>query len=248
MPFALWLPAASDEAPNSAAVAGGVLGCATAAILAGVVGPGLLLPTDSVIHTLLGAGGGLAALGSSFLALGEKRPARMIAFLISANADLALAGLATGSPAATPSVVWLLTAQALSAAVTLGCLAQAEHVGSGRARTGWSTLSGLARVRPLLALALVVALLSLIGAPLTAGFVGRWNLATLAATNPIQSLAMLLASILGGAAIVRSFGTIFDLTDAQAEIRWTTDLAPALGAMLLVVGSLVPGQLLSILI
>lgn len=248
LPFALWLPAASDEAPNSAALACGLLGCAIAAILSGVVEAGLLLPADSVIHTLLGTGGGIAALGSAFLALGDKRPARTVAFLISANADVALAGLATGSAAAIPSVIWLLATQALSAAVTFACLARVGRVASDRGRAGWSALAGLAWEQPLLALALVVALLSLVGMPLTAGFVGRWNLATLATTNVVQSLAILLSSILGGAAIVRSFGTIFDPSDAKPEIDWTTDLVPALAAMLLIVGSLVPGQLPSLLL
>lgn len=248
MPFALWLPSASDEAPTTGALAFGLLSCATAAVLAGTVGSDMLLPADSAIHALLGVGGGLAALTSAFVALGEKRPGRTIAFLISASADSALAGLASGSSAATPSVVWLLVVQALSAAVGLVCLAEAGRARSDRERAGWSGLTGLVYQRPLLALALTISLLSLTGMPLTAGFVGKWNLVQLAAPNVAETLVILASSILGGVAALRSFGAIFDSTTATAEIRWSTDLVPALGAVLLLVGGLVPGPLITALI
>lgn len=248
MPFALWLPAASDEAPTSVAFACGLQSCATAAILAGAVGSGVLLPVDSATHALLGVGGGLAALASAFIALGEKRPGRTIAFLISASADVALAGFASGSAAAMPSVVWLLVVQALSAAVALACLGEAGRDGSNRDRPRWSGLTGLIYQRPLLALALAIALLNLTGMPLTAGFVGKWNLVQLAVPNVAESLAILASSILGGVAALRSFGAIFESTTTKGEIRWSTDLVPALGAVLLLAGGLVPGQLLSVLI
>lgn len=248
LPFSFWLPALCEEAPISAGLAIGLLSCAMMATLDGTVGTSSFLANDTPLRVVLGAGGGLAAIASTFLALGEKRPGRALAFLVSAGADFALAALASNSSDALAPALWLLGAQALAASLALACLRVAGHASTARDKTGWSALNGLIHRRPLLGFALAVGLLSLAGMPLTAGFVGRWETIETAGWH-IGGLAieMLIASVLGGLAALRSFGSILDSTDQPLEPVRPVDLAAALVAIVLMIGGIYPWPVIALL-
>jgi formate hydrogenlyase subunit 3/multisubunit Na+/H+ antiporter MnhD subunit len=237
LPFSLWLPGLCGESPTGAALTVGLLTSTAVAILSGALGatPWLLSePGARLGLAVLGAGAGV--LGA-FLALGEKDPARCFAYLISANADFILAGLAASPPGASAGATWAFLAQALAGALGLACL--------GGDRRG---LAGLFWRRPALAIGVAVAAGSLIGLPLTAGFVGRWAVATaFASQNPVPLLITALACVLGGLAALRDFGNAFVRAEGAPEsLRFFDVVALALTAVLLV-GGLIPGPVLGLL-
>jgi NADH-quinone oxidoreductase subunit N len=178
----------------------------------------------------------LAAASMTFgnvLALLQENIRRMLAYSGVAHAGYMLVGLAaagagvnaeTSTVPAAGAVVFYLGAYGL---MTLGAFAALAAVGTeDRPVTTIDDLAGLAKDRPLAAFALAVALLSMIGLPLTAGFSGKlllflsaWNAPT---NTPMGHLFRILLAI---AAVNAAVGAVYYLR--------------ALGAMYLR-GSLVP--------
>lgn len=240
LPFSLWLLSLCDEAPLAASLVISLLSCAAAAVLDTNVSTRSLVLTEISLRGVLAVSGGVGAVAGAFVATGEQRAPRVLAYLIGANADLALTGLAVLPNAVSGAVVWLLGTQALAAAIVFACLASSScnRVGPADDSAG---LTGLLWRRPVLSSALLIGTLSLIGMPLTAGFIGRWALGQ--ATTPwhsILSLCVLAATVLGGLAFSRSFGTVFAATEAPAEPPGLFDLIVAGLAVLLVLGGIHP--------
>lgn len=148
-----------------------------------------MIGTLAVLSMGFGASGGL--LQSSYT--------RMLAYSGVAYAGYALAGVAIGAAAMTPTAV-LVGAYALASAAAF--LAAGAFAG---ARPGWDGtvrgLAGMGKERPLLGIAVTVALLSMTGIPLTAGFWGKFLVFGLALETGLWWLAAA-----GVAASVVSFG------------------------------------------
>lgn len=233
-PFAFWLPSLSDESPLGTALVVGFLQTALTSVVAQASAGGAWLVTTYAARLVCTRGGSIAAMIAAFLALGEKRSGRAMALLVGANADLALAALVAHPAEARVGVVWLLGTQALAAAITLAGI-DLIH----------GKLDGLAWRRPLLAASLAVAALSLVGLPLTAGFVGRWViLRAVESSGYALLLGTAVSGILGGLALATPGIALFQRTDAPRLPISTVDVLFFAMAVLLVIGGLDPNPVL----
>lgn len=238
-PFWFWLPGLCDAAPAVAALVVGLLGCLVGAALQGTDGFGPLLPQYLSSRSALLIGAELSAVLSAVMALGERRPTRVLAFVISAHANLVLAGLASGLSLAVPVATWSLAGHGLAAALALGCLARIQR--GNPPVDGTATLSGLLWRRPALAVALVIALLSLANLPPTVGFAGLRTVATgLGGQGPLLLLGLILPVVLSTGAVLRTVAPIAARTSTPGEQSQPGDLLIAGVALLLVLNGVIP--------
>jgi NADH-quinone oxidoreductase subunit N len=237
LPLSLWLPGLCLDAPIGAGLAVGILSAAGSSIVAGEITANPWLFDEASARIALGAAGGFAGILSALFALGERNPARSVAFLISANADLALAGLAAAPHGDPAGFTWVLGAQGLAAALSLACIGAVN-----------GKLNGLAWRRPALAVSIAVAVVSLIGLPLTAGYVGRWLIASSAVgDHPLLVLETAIASAIGGLAALRAFGPMIGRIDRRVGDPHTFDLVALAVTAIIVLAGLFPGPILAIL-
>lgn len=199
VPFHFWAPDAYEGAPLS-----------IAAYLSVVPKIGALFALAQVVRHLPPETGwaavmaGLAVLSMTYgylAALVQDNVIRLLAYSSIAQSGYFLLGiLAVGSSElALPSIILFATAYA---AMNLGAFAVAATTG----RT-LSDFDGLGRTRPLIGIAMVIFLLSLVGIPPLAGFVGKFMLfgaaidaqftwlAVVAIINSVLSLAVYLRII-----------------------------------------------------
>jgi NADH:ubiquinone oxidoreductase subunit 2 (subunit N) len=237
LPFSLWLPGLCGVRPTVAALAVGLLGCAAAALASGSFAANPSLLVGPAVQNGLASAAALASALGSLVALGERQPSRRFALLIGANANLSLVGLAAGLPGDASGLIWALAVQGLAAALGLACLS----VGEAR-------LAGLFWRRPAVGFGYVVAALSLVGAPLTAGYVGRWVIgSSLAVQHPGLLAEFFVASALAALPVVRLLAPIFAPTEARPDRVSALDRAAVFVALLLIVAGLIPEPILALL-
>jgi formate hydrogenlyase subunit 3/multisubunit Na+/H+ antiporter MnhD subunit len=237
LPLSLWLPGLADESPLAAGAVAGLLTSGLVTIVAvALAGDPWLLAAAST-QRALGAVGGIGGLLGVFLALGERNPTRVFAYLVSASGGFFLSMLPISPRGDSASVIWFLAAQAMAAGLGFTCLAAAE-----------GKLGSLLVRRPAAAIGLWVATLSLIGFPLTAGFVGRASVAAvLASQYPVYLLVAALTSAIGGIAATRSFRVVFQPSAVPREPLLTFDLFAVGFSVLLIAAGLLPGPILALL-
>lgn len=174
VPFHSWAPDAFETAPPAAsafmasapkfAATYGlllVLAVAVEPFRGGVLNPGVLLAGLALFSIVLG----------NLAALKQRSYTRMLGYSGIAQVGYALVGLAVGSAAFAPSVMLV----AVYGLAVVGAFLTAEALVA--LRPDWdgtiAGMAGLGRERPVLALGTAVAMFSLTGIPLTAGFWGK---------------------------------------------------------------------------
>jgi NADH-quinone oxidoreductase subunit N len=174
VPFHLWAPDVYEGAPTSvtAFMATAVKAGAFAALLrAYVVALG---PVHDAMWPLLWIGAAATMTVGNFVALQQTSLKRMLAYSSVAHTGYLLVGVTAGTTAAASSVLFYLAAYGamnLTAFAVMISLARRDH---GYEQI--SNLAGLGQSRPMVAVAMTVAMLSLIGMPPLAGFVGKFYL------------------------------------------------------------------------
>lgn len=172
VPFHMWAPDVYDGAPTpvTAFMAAGVKAAGFAA-LARV----LLTAFISVAPVWQEALWWLAAvtmIAGNLVALAQRNIKRMLAYSSIAHAGYLLAALAPGTVVGAAALLFYGLAYTL---MTLGAFTVLAGAGRDGERTlKVDDLAGLAERRPWVAAALTVFLLSLLGFPGTAGFMGKW--------------------------------------------------------------------------
>jgi NADH-quinone oxidoreductase subunit N len=172
VPFHAWTPDAYEGAPTpvTALMAVGVKSAAFAAFLR------LLLVYLAALHAQWAwALWVLAVLTMSvgnLVALAQNNLKRMLAYSAIAHAGYILVGMTAARGAAGASVLYYLLGYAFANLGAFAVLVWVEQV--GESGTTLADLGGLARQKPMVAAAMALFMLSLMGLPPLAGFVGKF--------------------------------------------------------------------------
>lgn len=189
------------------------------------------------VFAMLASLGAVSIVIGSVQAIGATDLRRLAAYAFASQAGCVLLSASLGSPAGLAASVMQLIA--LSAAMLALVGATAATRDSSR-----PALDGLIRRYPIAALALTAGALSLMGAPLTIGFLGRWRLIEaavgagwwwVAGTALLSSLA---AVFYGGRLIERIYFRRATAVASPATDPWRVLTAPALivAALVLAMG------------
>ncbi len=189
VPFHMWAPDVYDGAPTpvTAFMATGVKAAAFAALFRVLTeGFAHAAAWQEIIWWLAV----VTMVGGNVLALAQRSLKRMLAYSSVAHAGYLLVAVASGQAAGTAAFIVYLVAYTLMSVGAFAVLAAKGRRGESDVLI--DDLAGLATRRPWLAFALAVCMLSLLGFPGTAGFIGKWYI-LIAATGAGQNL---LAAIL----------------------------------------------------
>ena len=174
VPFHMWTADVYEGAPTSvtAFIATGSKAAAFAALLR------LLLesmrPLQGEWTWLFWALAVLSMTLGNVVALAQQNLKRMLAYSSIAHVGYMLVGVVAGGGLGTGSVLFYLLVYTFTTAGAFGVILLLERGGEEAVQIG--DTSGLATRHPLAALALALLLLSLVGIPPTAGFVGKFYL------------------------------------------------------------------------
>ena len=191
VPFHMWAPDVYDGAPTPVTgfMAAGVKAAAFAALFriltegfAGV----------AAWHHILAALAAATMIAGNFIALAQRTVKRMLAYSSVAHAGYLLVAVSAGARpggGGGGAFVFYLLAYTLTTLAAFALLAAKGR--DGERDVLIDDFAGLATRRPWLAAALAVCMLSLLGFPGTAGFIGKWYI-LLAATGAGQGLLAVL--------------------------------------------------------
>jgi len=246
VPFHMWTPDVYDGAPTPV----------TAFMAAAVKAAGCAALARVLLH---GFGGAvavwqhavwwLAALtmaAGNLIALAQAQVKRMLAYSSIAHAGYLLTALAAGTELGAGAFLFYALVYTL---MTVGAFAVVSGMGRGGERElKIEDLAGLSQRRPWLAAATAIFMLSLLGFPGTAGFMGKWYILQ----SVIDAHQSLLAVVLVGASVV-SAGyylpvvmvmymkpTVSETAHDGLEVRGTTRLVVAGTALCLLLFGLWP--------
>jgi NADH-quinone oxidoreductase subunit N len=195
VPFHMWVPDVYDGAPTpvtafmSAAVKAAAFGAFVRLLLTAF--PHQHQHWDQVIWWLAA----ITMVVGNLVALAQRSLKRMLAYSSIAHAGYLLAALVSSSLAGAAAFLYYLLFYTL---VTVGAFAVLIAKGRGGERdVTTDDLAGLAEADPLLALVMAACMLSLLGFPGTAGFIGKWYILTSATGSgyPVLAAILVLTSV-----------------------------------------------------
>jgi len=196
VPFHMWAPDVYDGAPTP-----------VTALMAAAVKAAGFAALFRVLFQALGASelvwqqiawwlAVLTMIVGNLVALAQTHLKRMLAYSSIGHAGYILVAVASGSLAGAAAFLFYILAYTL---VTLGAFAVLAAAGRGGERdVKIDDLSGLAVRRPWIAFAMAVFMLSLLGFPGTAGFIGKWLILSAAVQSGqgLLAVVLVLASVL----------------------------------------------------
>ena len=172
VPFHMWAPDVYEGAPTSvtALIATGSKAAVFAVLIRLIVAALRSFQPDWTL--LLWVLAVLTMTVGNVVAVAQSNLKRMLAYSSIAHVGYMLVGLVAGGPAGTGAVLFYLLAYAFTTAGTFGVITVCER--AGHEAVDVADYSGLGRRSPLLALVLSLFLLSLVGIPPLAGFMGKF--------------------------------------------------------------------------
>jgi NADH-quinone oxidoreductase subunit N len=196
VPFHMWAPDVYDGAPTPV----------TAYMATAVKAAGFAALIRILVHAL-GASAiewqtvvwwlsVITMFGGNLIALAQTQLKRMLAYSSIGHAGYLLVAVSSGGEMGAAAFLFYITAYTLMTVGAFAVLAAAGRDGERDVRI--DDLSGLASQRPWVAFAMTVFMLSLLGFPGTAGFIGKWYILS----SIVQSDQLLLAVVLVLASVV----------------------------------------------
>jgi NADH-quinone oxidoreductase subunit N len=198
VPFHMWAPDVYDGAPTpvTAFMATGVKAAAFAALFRVLTeGFAHAAAWQEIVWWLAV----LTMVGGNLVALAQRSLKRMLAYSSVAHAGYLLVAVASGKSAGTSAFIVYLVAYTLMSVGAFAVLAAKGRRGESDVLI--DDLAGLATRRPWLAFAMAVCMLSLLGFPGTAGFIGKWYIliaATSAGHNVLAAILVLASVVSAG--------------------------------------------------
>ena len=195
VPFHMWTPDVYDGAPTTvtAYMAAAVKAAAFAALVRVLLqGFGSIHPNWEQVIWWLAA---VTMLVGNLIALAQRTLKRMLAYSSIAHAGYLLTALVAGSVAGAAAFLFYLLFYTL---MTVGAFAILSFKGRhGERDVLIDDLAGLAEPHPWLAFALTICMLSLLGFPGTAGFIGKWYILVSATGGgyPILAAVLVVTSV-----------------------------------------------------
>lgn len=190
VPFHMWTPDVYDGAPTpvTAFMAAAVKAAAFAALLRILVQA--LGGVDTVWMGVVWWLAVLTMLAGNLIALAQRQLKRMLAYSSIGHAGYLLVAVASGTDLGSAALLYYVLVYTLMTLGAFGVLAAAGRRGEREVLI--EDFNGLAARRPWIALAMTVFMLSLLGFPGTAGFIGKWYILSAAVQSNQWSLAVLL--------------------------------------------------------
>jgi NADH-quinone oxidoreductase subunit N len=171
VPFHMWAPDVYDGAPTPVTgyMATAVKAAAFAALARVLV---VAFSGTAAWHGIVIALSVVTMIAGNLVALAQRSLKRMLAYSSVAHAGYLLVAVSVGNAQGTAAVLFYLVAYGLTSVAAFALLAAKGKGGESDVQI--DDLAGLATTRPWLAFALAVCMLSLLGFPGTAGFIGKW--------------------------------------------------------------------------
>jgi NADH-quinone oxidoreductase subunit N len=195
VPFHMWAPDVYDGAPTpvTAFMAAAVKAAGFAALVRVAL---VAFPDASAVwqHAVWWLAVLTMSVGN-LVALAQRRLKRMLAYSSIAHAGYLLVAVAAATPEGGAAFVFYALAYT---AMTMGAFAVLATVGrDGESDVLVDDLDGLAARRPWVAFAMTVFMLSLLGFPGTAGFIGKWLIlgSVIGAGQASLAVVLVLASV-----------------------------------------------------
>jgi NADH-quinone oxidoreductase subunit N len=251
VPFHQWAPDVYQGAPApvTALVATVSKGAVVAMLARWVLSTGLEREPAFVFG--LGAMAGLSMIAGNLLALLQDNVKRLLAYSSIAQMGYLLVALIAGGEHASAAVAFTLAAYAFTSIAALGVVSALS--GPDRQAEDLADYRGLYWRHPWLAGIFTVALLSLAGVPLTAGFLGKLLVirAGVEGAEWLLLLLLVVGSVTGFFYYLRVVATMFEVPDGEplpVPTRSASAWVPVLLATGIVIGlGTVPGPLLGLL-
>ena len=173
-PFHMWVPDVYQGAPTSVTtlIATGSKAAGFAALIRLLLGA--MRPAQADWAPLVWALAVVTMTVGNVVALAQSNLKRMLAYSSVAHVGYMMVGLVAGGTMGAGAILYYLFAYTFTTAGTFGVLSLCERAGEEAVEVG--DYAGLARRHPLLAGTLTLFLLSLVGIPPLAGFVGKFYL------------------------------------------------------------------------
>lgn len=245
-PVHAWMSAAVGRATVMVTLGVGALGVLGAlSVLARLSAYTITAPQiGAAVSVALAALGAVSVVVGSVQAVGASNFLRLAAYAGVSQAGCVLLSVALGSPAGFAAALTQLAAFAAAGLALYGGAA------AGRV-TSLSMLDGYAQRAPLASAAITAGALSLMGAPLTIGFLGRWRLVEAGVgagwwwAAGLVIIASLAGVFYGGRLIERMYFRRANAAYAGEGGVWRVALGPALiGAIIAIGAGVAPGSLL----
>jgi NADH-quinone oxidoreductase subunit N len=189
VPFHQWAPDVYEGAPTAVAavIATGSKAAAFAALLRVILETRMLQADWTTLLWILAA---LTMTVGNVIALAQRNLKRMLAYSSVAHVGYMLVGLTAGPKLGGAAVLFYLLVYSFATVGAFGVILLLEREERAEA-VEIDAYGGLAARHPLLALVLTVCLMSLIGLPPTAGFVGKFYLFSAAIQEKFVWLAII---------------------------------------------------------